>query len=93
MSLIPLTTWGQLPSDRKDYFHKMHLQFQVRHSSFLLHGVKDSLVEIVMEPNSEERITVYNWMKCQTLPCGSTELLVRSSRTTSSIRTCGVVVH
>jgi hypothetical protein len=38
VSLIPSTTWGQLPSDRKDYFHNMHLQFQARHSSFLLCG-------------------------------------------------------
>jgi hypothetical protein len=67
--------WEKFPPERKMYYHKMHLQYQDGHSSFLLRGFKDSSVEIAMAPNSDKRISVRDWLKCQTLPGASTGLL------------------
>jgi hypothetical protein len=83
MSFIPSATWRELDSKRKTYYHQMHLQFQDIHSSFLLRGVRDSSVEITMEPKSVETLSVYNWIKCNPLfvrvepplPSGDLELL------------------
>jgi hypothetical protein len=75
MSFVSSTTWECLPSDRKSYYHNMHLQFQRLHSSFLLRGVKDSSVEIAMDLKSDERISVFQWMKSLTLSGESTEPL------------------
>jgi hypothetical protein len=67
MSFMASTAWGKLPQDRKNYFHKLHLQFNVNRSSFLLRGLRDSSVEIASEVNSDERITVFQYIKKATV--------------------------
>jgi hypothetical protein len=65
MTFVLSKTWTKLSPEETSLLLTMHKQFQDSRHSFILHGIKDSSVEIKKEPNSTEVLSVHRWIKGQ----------------------------